>query len=350
VLQLTTDLGFGGAERVIVDLVRSLIDVGVECAVAGLTADEPEMARRLEDAGIEVFSAGMSPGRRLRPLARLRRFVRRWEPDVLHCHLFHAHLASVLLRCSGVTCPVVWTHHTVERRPLPLRRAFYRLLSGWPECKVYAFGAVRRYQRSVSGVAPWEELIHNGIELGPFLAVKPRPGPVFGAVGRLVPKKGYDVLLRAFARLSRRNADARLVIAGRGPMQDELQELIRSEGLSDCVELAGFVRDVPAFLGRVNVFVHPSRGEGFGVALLEAMAAGLPCIASRVDALPEIGGNLVRWVRPGDVEGLHRSMQDVCRVGYPTERIVGQRLRAEDFSCRTMAEDYLEVYRSLLGE
>jgi glycosyltransferase involved in cell wall biosynthesis len=243
---------------------------------------------------------------------------------------------------------LVWTHHSVDRRRLPHRTAFYRLFSRLARCHAFASEAVRSFQHSRAGTAPWEEVIHNGIELAPYLAVEPQAGPAFGALGRLVPEKGFDVLIRAFGRLAREDRHVRLTIGGAGPARPALEQLMRAEGLSGRLQFAGFVHNVPAFLAGVNVFVLPSRWEAFGIALLEAMAAGLPCIASRVGGMPEVGGDLVRWVEPDDVDGLYRAMRELCGVPQPPLRIARQREAAARFSQDSMAESYLRVYRSMV--
>ena len=351
-MQLTTDLAFGGAERVILNLARGLRGKGVECALAGLFEGGGSPARTrlmLEEDGFEVYSPGIERKRMVWPLARLHRYVKGWTPDILHCHLFHGNAAGGLLRLAGLACPQIWTHHTVERRRLPVRAAFRRLFSRLPECHVFVSDAVRRYQHAVAGAAPREELVYNGIELEPFFVVRPEPGPVFGAMGRLDPGKGFGLLVRAFARLCRENEEVRLKIAGEGPERPALEGLILREGVGERVELVGFAEDVPGFLAGVNAFVHPSRGEGFGLTLLEAMAAGLPCIASRVDSLPEIGGDLVHWVRPGDADGLYCALREMVGARYSAERIARQRAAVARFSCEAMTERYLRLYTSLLA-
>jgi glycosyltransferase involved in cell wall biosynthesis len=352
VMQLTTDLRFGGAERVIVNLVRCLRDRGIECAVAGLFqgGESPAMMREtLEDAGFEVFCAEFNRKYMLWRLDRLRRFVKDWRPDVLHCHLFHGHAAGALLKIVGPRHAMVWTHHSVDPRPLRHRSVLYRLLSGTAACHVFASQAARGFHRNRCRAAPWEEVIYNGIDLGPYLAVTPQAGRTFGALGRLVPAKGFDVLVRAFARLRRDDDAVRLKIAGAGPAEAELRELIRAEGLADTVQQVGFVRDVPGFLSGVNVFVLPSRWEAFGLALLEAMAAGLPCVASRVGGMPEVGGELVRWVEPDDVEGLHAAMREQLSARRSSDDVARQRAAVSRFSQDAMAEGYLRIYRSLLA-
>ncbi len=352
VLELTTDLRFGGAERVVLNLARGLRRQGVECAVAGLFAGgeaRGELRERLEVEGFPVYSAGLRRRWRLWRLAGLRRFARDWRADLLHCHLFHGHAAGMLLRRLGLRWPMVWTHHSVDRRPLRARRLFYWRYSGLPACHVYASKAVRDFQRARTAPAAPERVIPNGVELGPYLSVEPGPGRTFGALGRLVEEKGFDVLLAALARLAAEEPEARLRVAGEGPERAALARQIGAEGLEGRAELVGFVRDVPEFLAGVNALVVPSRWESFGLALAEGLAAGLPCVASRVGGLVEVGGDLVRWVEPEDADGLCAAMQQVGPEAWAPEAVARRRERAGRFSAEAMTDAYLALFRQVLG-
>lgn len=349
---LTTDLRLGGAERTVINLALCLRNSGVECAVAGLCEGDEGTAHAhliLKQAGFPVFCARIERPPDFRCFGELRRFVQGWRPDVIHCHMFHGHLAGVALKLSGCGAPMVWSHHSVQPGAYPLRAAFYRFFLRLGDAHVFVSEAVRDYQHRLGGRAPRERIVHNGTDLGPFLALRPLPGLTFGAVGRLVPlTKGFDVLIRAFARVCRELPGAALRIAGDGSERAALQGLAQAEGAADRVEFVGFVGDVPAFLAGVNVFVNPSRWEAFGNTLVEGMAAGLPCIASRVGGLAEIGADLVRWVRPGDVDDLCEAMLRTAGAPWPAERVAAQRRHVQAlFSREAMAERYLEVYRSL---
>ncbi len=351
VMLLTTDLRLSGAERVVIALARELRARGAQCAVAGLFEgrDGPGRARVvLQDDGFEVHCARLAPRWKLWRLEGLRRFVRRWRPDVMHCHLFHANVAGAFLRARGLRCPLVWTHHGVSDCASRPRRALYRRLWSVPECHVFVSHAAREAYCRWAGDGRRTEVVHDGIDLGPFGALQPRPGPLFGSAGRLVPGKGYDVLIRAFASLAETDARVRLRIAGDGPLRGVLREQARSLAVEDRVELVGFVEDVAAFLASVNVFVTASLSEGFGLALLEAMAAGLPCIATRVGALPEIAGDTPRWVAAGDAAALRAAMEAVCEADYVPEVVEARRRRAVAFSPEAMAARCEAIYRSLV--
>jgi glycosyltransferase involved in cell wall biosynthesis len=353
VMMLTSDLRLGGTEQVMINRVRCLRERRVACAVAGLfegTGGPGRARERLEREEVAVFCAGIEHLRMAWKMARLREFVNWWRPDVLHCHLFHGHLAGALLHVAETRFPMVWSHHSVTPGISPGRRVFYRLCNRLARAHVFISEAVRRYQFRISGRLLPSEVIYNGMDLSAYLALRPAPGPVFGAVGRLVPRvKGFDVLIRAFARLAREREDVRLRIAGRGPAAEELRRLAYAEGAGRRVEFAGFVENVPEFLSGVNVFVNPSRWEAFGNTLVEAMAAGLPCIATRVGGLPEIGGDCVDWVAPGDDAGLCEAMRRVCRRGLSVEDVRRQRARMARFSERDMTDRYLGVYRLAIG-
>jgi glycosyltransferase involved in cell wall biosynthesis len=353
VLMLTTDLALGGVERTIINRAECLREAGVECLVAGLFAERTAPGRAgelLREGGFPVHCAGIERWTDAWRLLALRRLVCESRPDVLHAHLFHGHAAAALLRLSGVGVPTVWSYHAVAPARWPVRRAFYRLLAPLADAHVYVSEAVCDYQLRAGGRPPGGRVIHNGADLGPLLALEPRTGRVFGAVGRMVPlHKGFDVLIRAFARLCREDDEARLRIAGDGPERQSLEELARREGVAGRVHFAGFVTDVAAFLADVNVFVNPSRWEAFGNTLVEGMAAGLPCIASRVGGLVEIGQEFVCWVRPGDASDLYRAMREAAGARPAPERIAAQRAHlAARFSRERMTRDYLELYRSLL--
>ncbi len=349
VLQLTTDLRFAGAERVIVNLARGLRVRGIDCAVAGLFKGGRPVGRTaqvLRREGFPVYCAGIERKWMAWRLAGLRRFVLDWQPDLLHCHMFHGNAAGALLRNWSLRCPLLWTHH--GREGGALRRSFYRLAGPLPDCQVYVSRAMRSYYRGVAGRARREGVIQDGIDLKPYRSVQPRSGPVFGALGRLIPEKGFDVLIRAFARLAGENETVELRIAGDGPQGHALRKLIGRYGLEGRAELVGFVEDVPGFLGGISVFVMPSRREGFGLALVEALAAGLPCVASRVDSLAEVGGDAVTWVPPEDAGALYRAMKRQVDSPVREGQVRARRERALRFSRRRMTDAYLRLYRCLL--
>jgi glycosyltransferase involved in cell wall biosynthesis len=161
------------------------------------------------------------------------------------------------------------------------------------------------------------------------------------------------VLLRALGELDRSgalaNASWRLAIAGRGEEEDNLRTLARDEGIAERVTLLGFRRDVPDILAAADVFVMPSLSEGLPLALVEAMAAGLPVVVSEVGGVPEVAatGREAILVPPGDPAPLARGLATLLRDQRARAAMgVAARERAvRDFSVSTMCEAYARLYR-----
>lgn len=171
--------------------------------------------------------------------------------------------------------------------------------------------------------------------------------------GTLQPRKNVDTLVRAYALLrSQGNDDHRLVLAGpRGWQYEPIFELIRQLGLEGSVTFPGFVPDdeLPLWYSSATVFAFPSRYEGFGLPLLEAMACGTPVVSSNASSLPEVVGDAGLLVDPTDVEGLCSALRrlledDALRSSLSA---AGQ-ARAQAFSWRRMASETVRVYREVL--
>ena len=273
--------------------------------------------RPAEIAGARVhYIEGFERAGRVRYLLharRVRRLVRELQPDVLHAlHLtsygFLAGLCDVRPALTSV-----WGTDILEApgwSPLHLLVTRYALAKA---DHVTATGlrlasATLRYAPRAKPVT----VVPYGIDLARFRPLA-RNGAtpaeaVIGSVARLSREKGLDVLLAAVARLIERGVPVRVVLAGDGPERGRLERLAGKLGIAGRVDFRGEVphEQVPAVLGELDIFVLPSRAEGFGVAALEAAAMELPVVASEVHGLPDVvdDGRSGLLVPPGDVEGL----------------------------------------------
>lgn len=176
------------------------------------------------------------------------------------------------------------------------------------------------------------------------------PAPVIVAVSRHDPRKGIDVLLRAFARLRAGGTPFRAVLVGGGPLLAAHRRLLRALGLGGCVSLAGVVPDVTPYLASADLFVLPSRNEQSGsLALIEAMQAGLPVVATACDGIPEdlVDGEHGLLAAPGDPASLAAALSRV--LGNETLRrrlAAGARRRYDErFAPAAVAAGLLEAYR-----
>lgn len=294
VCHILTDLAPAGTERSVYELARRLDRNRFDVSVIGLRGGA--VADRLVEAGIDVDVLGVRHKLDAFKLARLVRMLRSRKPDIVHTHLFHADLVGrTAAKLAGVR-RLVHSVRAVERRIRPWQFAWARLTAGACDMTLCVSEPVREHYLRRTGLpASRVRVIHNGIDAGAWagdgdarLGVRQERAIgadelVGGFIGRLHPDKGTDVLMRAWERLG--GAAPRLLIAGDGPMQEELLAWVRTRARA---EWLGHVNDVHAVVSAVDFLVMPSRTEGLPVAALEAMAAGLPVVASRAGGLAEL--------------------------------------------------------------
>jgi glycosyltransferase involved in cell wall biosynthesis len=285
--------------------------------------------------------------------------VRTERPDLVHTHLVHADVyGGAAARLLGI--PSISTRHNDDRYLLgPFRyvdRAFAR-----PARRLIAISdAVREFMER-AGHDPRKLLtIRYGLDGLPASRSEPTPeeagipgdAPLALAVGRLIEQKDHATLLRAFALVHQRLPEARLAILGSGRLEEETRRLAQALGLADVVALPGRT-DIRDWLERAQVLVHTSRWEGFGIVLLEAMLAGLPIVATRVSAVPEVvvDGETGILTEPGDhvavAEAVTALLSDPERARELGE--AGRRRARTEFSVAHMAERTHAVYEEVLA-
>jgi glycosyltransferase involved in cell wall biosynthesis len=289
--------------------------------------------------------------------------VRRHRCDVLHvqCVSCNAHYALAAKAATGLPLVVsLQGELTMDASQLFERSAFARALmrrslltadrvtacSGQTLDEAAAF--VNR-QRDALG-----RVIFNGIRLADFGDVTPhaRPKPYVFAIGRHVPQKGFDVLLRAFDKAGETGHD--LLLAGDGIEHQRLRELARSLPSRDRIHFVGRLphdRAVQYFAG-CSFFALPSRHEPLGIVNLEAMAAGKAVLASRVGGVPEIvsDGETGLLVPPEDTQAWAQAIRQLCSDGDLRGRLgAAGRTRATEFDWAEIASQYVDVYASAAG-
>jgi glycosyltransferase involved in cell wall biosynthesis len=340
--------GIGGSERHLLTLLPALAERGVDVRFLGL--DDPSRAPDPFYDALTVPFERLSAPRDLDPrlAVKVRRATRR--ADLVHTHLVHADAYGAL----GARTLVSTKHNDDPFRAGPFRFVEHALARR--ASRIIAItAALARFQVERVGLPAGKvEVIHYGLDDLPAAwgANGPDPVPedaqVLLAVCRLEPQKGIDVALRALPEVVARHPRAELVVLGDGPQRAELETLARSLGVP--AYFPGRVPDVSAWLRRAALLVHPVRWEGFGLALLEAMLASVPVVATRVSSIPEVvvDGETGVLVPPDDPAALAQAVTEV--LADPRDYGAMGRARAQkEFSVAHMADRTLEVYERALS-
>lgn len=343
VAHVVESLELGGLEKLVVEFARHadrarFAPMVVTIGPRGLLADE------VEALDCPVVSLDRPPGvrSRLGSIARMARIFRREQVGVVHTHsegplLFGAPAA----RLAKVARVVHTRHHGPDLGSS--RRAFagLALSARWVDCVacVADDGASRAVAEGID--ASKIQTIWNGIDLARFAYQGPAPGGPAVVVARLIPEKDVATLLRATSIVTRNLPEFRLEIAGDGADRPTLEALSKDLGLGDHVTFLGRVDDVAALLGRAKMLVLPSRMEGISLTLLEAMARGLPCVATRVGGNPEVvvDGETGLLVPPEDPEALAHALQALWTDP--------QRAEALGRAGRSRAERHFDIKRTI---
>ncbi len=307
VLHVMTAIDRGGAEGHLMELVTHQRAAGVEVAVAYLKG-QGYWAPKMRELGVAVHFLDLKFYGHLAPVKALRKLVKGEHFDLVHAHLPPAELyvRLALLGISEQQLPLLITKHNdcaFHEQPGEGLLGRWVAKRAW---KVVAISdAVRRFMIAPTLGLPdaQVETIVYGSNSKPYQSVAPEPvaalreqwklppenSIVIGFAGRLVPQKDIKILLRAFALFSTAHArGARLVMVGMGPLEAEMKQFADDLGLGDTVIWAGFREDVPVVMNAFDVFALTSKHEGFGLVLVEAMAAGKPVVATRAGAIPEV--------------------------------------------------------------
>jgi glycosyltransferase involved in cell wall biosynthesis len=362
VLHLVPSFGVGGAEQFVGHLMVGLSQTHEVGGVGLYPARNSPIEAKLIRANIPLWHLGKRPGFDPRMFSCLDRVLREVRPHVVHTHMSVLRYALPIL--LGRRMPVVL--HTLHNMAEHETDAFGRALQWFAfrravlpvacsqevaasvkrvygvECKAMVPNCipVENYRRSLADRARWREKERLD-----------RDATLFTCVGRLEPQKNPRLLVQAFAALN--NPRIHLIMLGEGSLREQLTAYIREHSLERCVHLLGKRNEVPECLAASDVFVLSSNWEGNPLAVMEAMAAGLPVVATAVGGVPELveSGHQGILVPPGDSAAFTNAMRTL--LNDPEKRAAmgnAARVRATAaFNVERMARGYESIYRAALA-
>jgi glycosyltransferase involved in cell wall biosynthesis len=365
----------GGIQTQTLALARALAVGGAEVHVVTRPAAGRPARELLGD--VTVHRVGLARGGPAATVAYValaaRTLASLWpRVDVIHAHQLLSPASAALLARAVLGTPFVVTAHASGPvgdvaslgRQGPLGRARLRALARHAAAFVAVSAPIGEELRRAGVPAGRIRSIPNGVDTERFRpsteaerraarrALALPPVPVVLYAGRLAPEKGVDVLLDAWAAARRQGALGTLVLLGEGPERRALEHRARDLGILGAVRFAGAAADVAPWLAAADVFALPSRTEGLSVALLEAMAAGLPVVATDVGGTGEAVGGAARLVPAGDAGGLGGAIERLL-ADPPRAAALGDaaRRRAKArYGIHEVARWHLALYREVLGE
>jgi glycosyltransferase involved in cell wall biosynthesis len=357
IVQLLPSLDLGGMERLAVDLALQQKAEGHEPSIY-CTSHPGLFASEAGAADVPVHSFGKTSGFSLRLIRNLASRLRVDRPHVLHAHnALVLHYGLVAARLARV--PVVAnTRHGGNMNWDPHCERIWRQCVPWTDAVVFISEGVREYYVTRDRLSRRNtSVIYNGINLEKFMAHPAHPASRLsrfrvGCVGRLVPAKDHLTLIRSFALVTSVMPEAELHILGDGPCRATISQTAESLGIANRVFLRGVSHDVAGFLSGLDLFVLSSIDEGLPISLMEAMAAGLPVVSTRLPGLTELAPESVvaGYCAPGQPESLAEQIllaakrPDLSALGEATRR------RAQKFGIQETWHQYQTVFEACLAK
>ncbi len=348
IVHIVYSFSIGGLENVIVQLINQLPADRFEHVLLSLTSIS-DFKDRITQAGVRFIELHKAPGHAIPLYPRIYRLLRELKPDVVHsCNLAALEVAPLAWAARvprRVHAEHGWDAHDPHGAN-PKYRFLRKLYKPFVSHYVTVSQDLDDYLANAIGVpAQRHTLIANGVDTDAFAppqGVMPAvPGCPFtpgthwlvGTVGRLQTVKNQPLLARAFVRLMQAHPEAadrlRLVIVGEGPLRGEVQDILAKAGVQHLAWLAGARNDVADILRSLDCFVLPSQAEGTSCTLQEAMACGLPVVATAVGGTPDlVEQGVTGWLVPSDDEAAMADALWRCYTDAELARSLGATARA----------------------
>lgn len=299
ITQVMLSDGWGGAERFFVELCAGLARSGHDLQV--ICRSSFGRAHMLDNIpGIKLVKVPARGNWDYISAGRMEKHIRSFCPQIIHCHLSRATWMAGLAG-RKLKIPVVTTAHNRIKQKYFKDVDYFSTTT--QDLKNYLIGC------GVDGNRV--KKIRNFYLFKPVDHPPPivREPPVLISFGRFVPKKGYQYLIEAFAKFSSETTGSKLLIGGKGPLEDSLKKITIELDLEDKVEFCGWVEDTQGFLERGDIFVLPSLDEPFGIVVLEAMARGKPIVSTTASEPAEILDDATAYFAvPGDSQDLYEAL------------------------------------------
>ena len=364
ILMLIQGLKIGGLENVVYNLSRSIKDSGKFELEICCFDSRGVYWEQLEKKGITIHFLPRKAGTDLVYPFKLASLIRRRKIDIIQAHnytaWFYGTLAAFLAKKK-----IVYTEHDNSHGSSRYVMAVCSILKKMT-AKIVTVSEKVRETLSKCGNIQNAMVIYNGVDQDSFIPVKASEKErrkiqygfqeediILGMVGRIDALKNQECILNALPELKKCGLKTKLLFVGDGILKKSLKAKAKKMKLDECVVFLGERHDIPELLSMLDVFLLPSLSEGLPVSVIEAMASGLPIIASRVGGIPELitsesSGILIN---PNNLDELVNALK--LLIGNKEKRVamgsINRKIAEDKFSLKVMARQYLEVYSSCLN-
>jgi glycosyltransferase involved in cell wall biosynthesis len=359
-LQVIDSLALGGAEVLVSGMYMGFRERGINCEYYLLRAEQTPIERKLASQGGIIHAPLEAPVYSARHIWALQKHLRAFEYDIVHVHLFPAQLwAACGARLAGKATPLVTTEHNTENRR---RKRWYRGIDRWMYGQYQRIASIS--PATTANLVKWlpevqDKVVEcpNGINFDAFASASrsgkeglfslPESTIVVLCVASLDVRKGHDTLLRAVSLVP----EIALVLVGDGPLSRELHNLADELGIASRVQFLGKRMDVPQLLKAADLYVQPSRVDGFGIAALEAMAAGKPIVASNIPGLADVVGDAGLLFPAGDAGQLAQRITTLLGDAGLRQRLAhSAQQRARTFGLEKTLDCYEQLYQDVMRD
>ncbi len=367
ILMLRSSIGVFGAEQVILELAKSLQRSG-HTPIIGVVENSDPLYRELADAATRAGLPNVIFKCRRRfdlaTIASIRKFVKQKNVAVVHSHGykadFYAFFSTLFSKAKTISTCHPWLECETSHKAKLYTSFDKYLLKRFS--KIVAISPEINEELTLSGISQNKiRIIENGIDCSRFgdfeygeirrsLGISDG-ATIIGTIGRLSPEKGHLILLKAAKSLVKAGANINFIIVGDGESREQLENFCLDNELQQHIHFTGVRNDIPELLAVFDIFVLPSLTEGLPMALLEAMAAGKPVIASATGSIPTVieDGKSGILVPAGNVSALENGLIKLL-FDLPSAQQMGQhagqRIRNRYSSAR-MADEYMTIYEQL---
>lgn len=357
ILQIMPEFGLAGAERMAEDLILSLRKAGHTVKVVSFYDYHSAITDNLEKNGVEITYLNKKGGIDLPVIGRLKEVIASYQPEVIHTHryiLFYTLLARML---ASVKAPIVHTVHNEAKKELNF---IYRKINNFLFLisKCYPVALTKKIKETIIdeyiGIKDLP-IIMNGVNTDNIHPIKndyKADADAFKIlhIGRFAEAKNHETIVDSFAKFHQHHPKSTLTFFGEGVKFEKIKEKVKNDNLTDSILFKGAVGDVTSHFHEYDVFILPSLFEGMPITIIEAMAAGMPIIASNVGGIPDIitnrkNGILIKPEAADLVKALNELADDEgLRKRLGETALESSKLYTSD----QMAREYVNYYQTLI--